>query len=270
MRRIVRNSLLAAIVLVILYWLVWLYETGFRDPRFFDGWVLAASIIVLALFNVRKKLAMLPLGRAAAWMQIHIYLGWIVVGTFALHTEASMPDAPLEWALWLSFLTVAVSGVIGAYLSRSLPPKLENHAERVLFERIPQFRNQLAHEVGDLAIASVDQAGSMTITNLYTSTLHDFFARPRNLLSHLRGSRRPLNRICGEIDKLERYLDGSGKDALAKIKSCVIAKDSLDFQYANQGALKLWLFVHIPATYGMIVLAIVHIALMYAYSSGVP
>jgi len=270
MKRIVRNSVLAAIALVVVYWFVWLYETGFRDPRFFDGWVLVACIVVLTLFNVRKKLAMLPLGKAAAWMQAHIYAGWIAVGTFALHTELSLPDAPLEWALWVVFLIVALSGVIGVYLTRSLPPKLEAHEERVLFERIPQFRSQLAREVGDLAIGSVNEAGSMTISDLYINTLHEFFARPQNLLLHLRGSRRPLIRICSEIDKLERYLDATGKEILARIKNCVITKDALDFQYANQGALKFWLFIHIPATYGLITLAIAHIAVMYAYSSGVP
>ena len=35
-------------------------------------------------------------------------------------------------------------------------------------------------------------------------------------------------------------------------------KDDLDYQYALQGALKLWLFVHIPLTYGLLVLAIFH------------
>lgn len=269
MRRIVRNSVITAIALTLLSWLVWLYETGLRDPRYFDGWVLAACIVLLALFNARKKLPMLPVGRAATWMQLHIYAGWFALGAFVLHTGPSLPEAALEWGLWTVFVTVALSGIFGVYLTRSVPQKLESHSERLLFERIPQFRSQLAHEVGDMAIRSVDQEGSMTISNLYATTLHEFFRRPQNLWLHLGSSRRPLNRICEEIDKLDRYLDMSGKETLRKIKERVIAKDNLDFQYANQGVLKLWLFFHIPATYGLIVMTIAHVAIVYAYSSGV-
>jgi len=74
----------------------------------------------------------------------------------------------------------------------------------------------------------------------------------------------------GELDNLRQYLDDAGKKRLAEIKDLVQAKDNLDYQYAHQGVLKAWLFVHIPATYGLIVLIIAHVAIVYAFSSGVP
>src|SRR5665213_3087314 len=37
---------------------------------FLTGWVLLAVMLVLALFNARKKLPFLPLGRAETWLQI--------------------------------------------------------------------------------------------------------------------------------------------------------------------------------------------------------
>ena len=270
MRRILKNSAVTAVALAFLYWLVWIYESSLRDPRFLDGWVLCAGIAVLFAFNVRKKLPMLPLGRATRWMQIHIYLGWFVIFAFGLHTGFSWPDGALNWALWVLFMLVSCSGIVGIYLTRSIPAKLEGCSERVLFQRIPKFRNNLAKEVEALAITSVDQAGSLTIADLYANTLHDFFRRPQNVVSHLRSSRQPLNRICGDLDKLARYLDAPGRNTLQAIKDLVVAKDDLDFQYANQGILKLWLFVHVPATHGLIVLIVAHAAIMYAFSSGVP
>lgn len=256
--------------ILVLYAIGWLYGTTLRDARFLDGWILCTGMVLLVLFNVRKKLPMLPLGRAATWMQFHLYIGYFVVAAFLLHTGFSLPGAPLEWALWALFVIVALSGVIGAYLTRTTPAKLEQHSERVLFERIPTFRVGLAQEVEALAIDSVDQAGSLTISNLYVNTLHEFFRRPRNLLLHLQSSRRPLARIHGEIDNLKQYLDDAGKKRLTKIKDLVQAKDNLDYHYAHQGLLKAWLFVHVPATYGLIVLMIAHVAIVYAYSSGVP
>jgi len=213
---------------------------------------------------------MLPLGRAVTWLQAHLYAGYFVIAVFLLHTSFSLPKGMLEWGLWVLFVIVALSGVIGAYLSRTTPAKLEQHSERVIFERIPAFRAGLAQEVEALAIDSVNQAGSLTISNLYVNTLHEFFRCPRNIFSHLKSSRRPLSRIQGELDNLRQYLDDAGKKRLAEIKDLVQAKDNLDYQYAHQGVLKAWLFVHIPATYGLIVLMIAHIAIVYAFSSGVP
>ncbi len=254
----------------VLYWLDWVFGTSFRDPRFLSGWVLFAGMVVLVLYNIRKKLPMLRLGRAAIWMQLHLYVGYFVVLAFILHTTYSLPETLFEWGLWVLFVLVAVSGVIGIFLTTSVPPKLELHTERVLFPRIPAFRAQLAREAEELAIQSIDQSGSLTISNLYADTLHDYFRQPKNIVAHLRNSSRPLNRILGELKKLERYLDDRGKETLSAVRDLVIAKDNLDFHYVNQGVLKLWLFVHVPATYGLLVLIVAHVAVVYAFSSGVP
>lgn len=270
MRPIFRHSAIIAIAVVFLYWLIWLYETALRDPRYFDGWLLCFGMISQLFFHVRKKLANLPLGRATAWMKAHIYVGYVVIALFGFHTSLSLPDGSLEWALWLFFVLVALSGVVGAYLTWSVPGKLEQRSEGIIFERIPAFRYQLARQVENLAINSVNRAGALTISDLYVNRLHDFFTGPQNFLSHLRNSRRPLKRICDEIDSLERYLDKPGEETLRSIKSLVVAKDDLDFQYAHQSLLQAWLFVHIPATYGLIVLTILHVAIVYAFSSGVP
>lgn len=270
MNRMLRNTVIMIVAVGLLYAGHWIYETSFRDARYLSGWVLMTAMTFLVLFNIRKKLSMLPLGRASIWMQFHIYLGYFVVLGFALHTGFSMPDSTLEWALWGLFVMVALSGIVGTILVKTIPPKLERHSEKVLFQRIPSYRAQLAREAETLAMNSVDQVASLTISNLHTNLLHDFFRRPRNIVSHLASSQRPLNRIFGEMDKLERYLDETGRTMLAAIRDLVVAKDNLDFHYANQGLLKTWLFLHIPATYGLVVLVLAHVAIMYAFTSGVP
>jgi hypothetical protein len=213
---------------------------------------------------------MLPLGKAANWMTVHNYMGYGVIAIFGFHTSLSFPDGAFEWALWLAFILVAFSGVLGAYLAWSVPAKLERRSEGIIFERIPAFRSELAREVESLAISSVNHSGSLTISDLYVNRLHEFFKGPQNVLSHLRNSRRPVKRICDEIDGLKKYLDKSGEETLQAIRNLVVRKDDLDFQYAHDGFLQAWLFVHIPATYALIVLTIIHVAIVYAFSSGVP
>ena len=47
---------------------------------------------------------------------------------------------------------------------------------------------------------------------------------------------------------------------------CFETKDQLDFHQAMQGLLKGWLFVHIPLTYALLLFALVHLVLVYAFS----
>lgn len=270
MSTLLRNMLVTGLAVVALYWLIGLYDSALRDPRFLDGWLLFAGMGGQLLLHLRKKAPAMALGQVACWMRAHVYGGYAVIALFAVHTSFSLPDSPFEWILWALFVLVAVSGVIGAYLSWSVPAKLEKGAEQISFERIPAFRFTLARQVGDLAVASVEQAGSLAISDFYVNRLYGFFRRPRNFLAHLRGSRRPLRRLCEEIDGLERYIDASDKDTLRSIKRLVVMKDNLDFQFAHMGVLQTWLFIHIPATYSLIALSILHVAVVYAFSAGVP
>ena len=247
-----------------------LYDASLRDPRFFDGWMLAGVMAIQLLFHLRKKLPQLSLGPAARWLRAHIYVGYFAVGAFALHTDFSLPDTLFESILWALFVVVALSGAVGAYLSWSLPAKLASDGEEFSIESIPARRFALARQVEDLVSQTTQQPGAAAISEIYADTLHSFLHRPRNLIAHLRGSQRPVQSLCGEIENLQRYVDEDASMALRSIRERVEAKNRLDFQYAHQGLLQAWLFVHIPATYCLVVLSLLHIVVVYAFSTGAP
>lgn len=263
--RRLRNALLAALPLAAILVAVRVYEAGLRDTSFLTGWLLVAGVLLLAAYNLRKKLTMLPLGDAASWMQVHAYAGVLTLVVFVLHTGLELPGGAFEAVLWLVFVLTALSGLVGLALSRLVPAMLERHGERVIFERIPVLRAGLAREVAEQAEQSVERLASATISGFYERVLHDYFAGPRDLGAHLRTSQQPLQRLSGEIDALRRYLGREGQEILDRIEDCVLAKENLDFQYTWQLALKGWLFVHIPATYALVLLAAVHIVLAYAF-----
>lgn len=269
-RRRLRNLAVVVVAVAAIAAIEALYGASLRRTAFFDGWVLIATVLFLACFNARKKLPMLLLGKASTWVQMHIYVGFFTVALFLIHAGIGFPAGALERALWVMFAIVAASGFVGLYLSRTVPARLGEASERILLERIPKFRDQLAREIAAIAERSISDEASLTISNFYTGTLHDFMRAPRNLLAHLRGSRQPILAICDDIEKLERYMDDRGRETLAAIRERVIAKNDLDYQYAQLLTLRLWLFVHIPATYSMLALAAAHVAAVYAFSSGAP
>ncbi len=261
--RRIRHSAFTAVAVAVFVAFDWVYRASLHNPQTLDGWLLVIVILALALFNVRKKIPVLPLLSAAAWLEIHAYLGIASVVIFVIHAGILPPEGEFETVLWFVFLVVAVSGMFGLWLSRTLPGRMRRHGELILLDRFPIFRVRLAREVEELAQRSVADTASTVIADLYADRLADYFAGPRNQLAHLIDTKRPLHQLRQEILKQLRYLSPEGRAILAKIESIISVKDNLDYQYALQMALRLWLFVHIPLTYAMLLLVVTHIVLVY-------
>jgi hypothetical protein len=258
-----------------LFWLVWIYGNGLRDPRYLDGWVLAGGMGLQLFFHIAIKTARLSPKSAVRWRKIHIYVGYLLIVAFISHSDFSLPDTAFEWALWAGFVLVTLSGIFGTYLAWALRAK---HAidERISYDSIPIRRAELARDV--YAVAKIDLPAAAIalpapphdawIMDLYTNHLRDFFRGQRNFAAHLIGSRRPLKRLTDEIDDLSPYVDKPSQKKLAAIKGLVVEKDWLDFAYVYLGLTRGWLFVHVPVTYTLIVLAVLHVVVVYAFSSG--
>ena len=114
---------------------------------------------------------------------------------------------------------------------------------------------------------AVDTSSS-TISDHYGDHLAPFFSGPKNLIRHFRGSRRALFDLIKQTSNMDRYLNDKEREFAEKLLQLIEKKDELDYQYALQAILKAWLFVHIPLTYGMIILAAMHLVLAYAFSGG--
>jgi hypothetical protein len=216
------------------------------------------------------------------WRKIHIFLGYVLIAAFISHADFSLPDTGFEWALWTGFVLVTLSGIFGAYLAWSLKAK-RRIDEGIGYDRIPALRAELARDVHAAvaetatAAAQIDLPGLPAlpglphhdwIMDLYANHLRDFFQGQRNFAAHIIGSQRPLKRLTDEIDNLSPYVDQQSREKLAAIKNLVVEKDRLDFARVYLGLTKAWLFVHVPVTYALIVLTVLHVLVAYAFSSG--
>ena len=68
-----------------------------------------------------------------------------------------------------------------------------------------------------------------------------------------------------ELDDINRRLDERELVYSERLRRLVEQKDRLDYAYALQTMLKVWLFVHVPTTYGLILLALLHLLLVYSF-----
>jgi len=270
------KGLLIAAISGGLFWLVWIYANGLRDPRYLDGWVLAGGMALQFSFHIAKT-AGLSLKAAARWRKIHIFVGYLLVAAFISHSDFSLPETGFEWALWTGFVLVTLSGISGTYLVWSLQAK-RLIDEGLSYDRIPALRTGLERAFlvtvaeTDPPATAIDLPGlpyDAWIKDLCTTHLGDFFQGQRNFTAHLIGSQRPLKRLTDAIDNLSRYVDQQSQAKLAAIKNLVVEKDRLDFARVSLGLTRGWLFVHVPVASALIVLTVLHILVVYAFSSGV-
>ena len=74
--------------------------------------------------------------------------------------------------------------------------------------------------------------------------------------------------MLADLNDLRRLLSEADAKVLDQLAALARQKDGLDYHQALQSSLKLWLFVHLPFTYGLLLFTFWHIVLAYAYSGG--
>jgi hypothetical protein len=247
-------------------WLHAKFGRALPDYAFLTGWALLAAMFVLTIYNARKKLPFLPLGTSETWLQLHIYLGFFTVLLFLIHLNFRAPHGWFEMTLAWLFTLVSGSGVVGLFFSRLLPPRLATRGSEVIFEKIPALRHALKTEAENLALGI--NAKSPVIAEFYARRLAGFFGGPKNTWRHLFESRHSLAALLAELDDLRRTGSDAERATLEKLAVLVRQKDGLDYHRALQLALKLWLFVHIPLTYGLLIFTALHIVLVFGFSGG--
>lgn len=272
---LVQAALIAALT-ALLFAIVWLYGAGLRDVRYLDGWLLASGMILQIYFHVALKTSQLSPKAIARWRTFHIFLGYVLIAAFLSHANFSLPDTGMEWALWAGFCLVAVSGVFGTYLSWALKAR-HGITAGFNFDRIPGRREEIAKEVHAIATQSAAPSNDLPlpdlpydawILDLYANHLREFLDAPRHFTAHLLGSQNPAQRLIAEIETLSRFVDPGRQEKLTVIKDLVTEKDRLDFARVYLLLTKGWLFVHVPVTYGLIVVSVLHVVVVYAYTSG--
>lgn len=247
--------------------MLWLANMSLLPSMMYSGVLLLGLIVGLALLNLRKRITFLPIGSAELWLQIHIYAGLFSGVLFAIHAGWNVPSGLFEQILALSFGIVFLSGIVGLAMSRYLARQL-THGDEVLFDRIPARIESLGREAESLTLECLKETNSTTVPQLYADRLSSFFVGPRNHLQHLLLSRRPGLELLSEIKNYGRYASAVERLALAKLSEIVVQKDRLDFQYALQLALKLWLLVHVPATCCLLVFTALHVLLVTVFTGG--
>jgi len=264
-KRRIYNSLLSLSLIVVLLLILDFYGTPVYRMQVWSGWILLSLIVFLLLYNVRKKLTMLPLGRVAFWMQCHAYLGMVSGVIFLQHINFRVPSGYFECLLALAFIATAATGIIGLILSRIIPKFLTRRGEEVIFERIPLHTATLRVQAQALIIDCAETTKSEVLFEYYQQHLATYFFGPQNILYHLSGSTTPWHHMLIKHQTFCRFLSDKEQEYADQLQTLMKQKDDLDFHYALQGMLKAWPFLHFPLSHVLFIFSLLHIVLGYAF-----
>ncbi len=266
-RRHLRNSLITAAVVALVWLSVRIVELDLQNSAYTSGWVLIACITLLMAYQIRKKIRTLPIGSNAAWLQLHLYVGVLTIIVFSLHIDWSLPRTQLGLMLTTFFLGTAITGILGIFLSRLYAKRLRHLSEEIIFERIPYHRNTLKEKAQALVLEAAEKTGSSGILNLYEQSFAVYFSGPSHRVAHLLGSSYHLEAMRSQIRNHQRFLNDQEVEYAGKLLSLVLQKDELDSHHSLQGVLKHWLFIHVPLAVALLPVILIHIVSSYAYRS---
>lgn len=236
------------------------------DPAVATGYWLFGLIILLVSYNVRKRLAMIPLIRSAYWLRLHVAGGVLAVAVFWLHTGTIWPNGLYEQVFAILFYLLSLSGLAGYAMQRVFPQALTESGVEVIYERIPAHVADLRARAEAIVLECTGETGSDTLAKHYTNTMSWFFDRPRFFWAHVAFSRRGGSWLRTQREAISRYLDDRERSFFEKFEDLAQLKNRVDMHYAFQSLMKRWLLVHVPLAVAVLALSVWHLLVVNIYA----
>jgi len=256
---------LVSLAMVFLWQWTQITEFTIGFPSIVTGWVLFGILVALAIYNIRKKLSVLPLANSSTWLNVHFPVGLFAVGVFWLHTGFQWPLGNYEIFLTLLFYLTTLTGLLGLLIQRSFPKRLTLSGTEYIFERIPLEIFSIQEQAKELLLNCTRQTKRDTLATQYMAHLDWYFQRPRFFLSHVFGGKKCETWIRQQCSKVEIALNPQERTFLQNLFTLANTKKSIDLHYALQSILKYWMLFHLPLAAALMTLAIWHLLLVSVY-----
>jgi hypothetical protein len=222
-----------------------------------------ALILLLAFFGIRKRWYRATFGTLEQWLQSHIYLGLLVLVVLVFHTGMRFNDR-IAVTTFILVIIVVASGVFGAILYVTVPRLLTEVESNLTVEDMSDQLNQLARAMA--RIASGRSAAFQRIHDELTKqTRPGLLAGWRLLVSRGRRTKQEAAdwaRLIALVPKEEQE-DLRQMLVLSRQRKELLLR--LVYQQRYKNVLEAWLYIHVPFTIALLVMAVVHIAGVFYY-----
>ncbi|MHC4940356.1 MAG: hypothetical protein ACYTHK_15535 [Planctomycetota bacterium] len=247
------------------------------------GFVGTGFIFFAAFLGVRKTRPAWRIGRASWWLKGHLWLGALAFPIILFHAGFGW-GGPLASVLMGSFWVVFLTGLFGLALQQVVPRLMtEQLPQETVYEQIDHVRNQLLEEAVALvrgkgsrrAVARPKRAGAVTGRVVESRAAveadeSDEIRRPVSLF--LDEQMRPFFKRHGYrgssladrhartalFADLRNRTDPSLHALVGDLEALCTQRNQLEAQRRLHHWLHGWLLVHVPLSWLMVVLTLVH------------
>ncbi|MEO6715676.1 MAG: hypothetical protein ABIM50_00290 [Novosphingobium sp.] len=223
------------------------------------GTIGALLIVWLALLGIRKRAMTRGRWSLKAWTSAHVYLGLALIVIATLHTgfQFGWNIHTLAYAL---MMLVILSGIFGAVAYASLPAALSNNREQMTLGEMVGGIQAIDRQLLDAAQPLTQDYALLVLAATVQSPFDP------GLVSRLSG-RFPHCATQRAIEFLN--LADITNPAVGRVETLLLRRkaqlDRLQRQMRLKALLEVWLYLHIPATIGLIAALIAHIVSVFYY-----
>ena len=238
-----------------------------------------AMMLFALLLGLRKRFRTLRIGRAFTWTRGHVWLGLLAYPIILFHCGFRW-GGPFTQILMWSFTVVVATGIIGLVIQNYMPRRIFRDVQfETIFEEIDHVLSQLRQSaekiMGEVVGASGGEAFEMEVvpagvqvatlpetSKLAAQTLSDFYqAQIKPFLADKPPKDSKLrypqtSRIA--FEQVRITLPRAMQEPLNDLALLVEERRQLSLQKRLHHWLHGWLMIHVPISYGMMILVVVH------------
>lgn len=197
-----------------------------------------------------------PLGRAQAWLQLHIYAGVFAFMCVLIHCDFTWPHGAMGWGLLLLSAWTTLTGLLGVLLQKWVPSALSDGLRvEALYERIPGLVEKLVAD----ADALVGKTSSDVMRRFYRVDVRPKLERVAPSWAYLLNVRSGGERALEPFRRVYQFLGEEEREAVADLEQIYDDKLQLDAHYSLQGILRKWVILHAPPAGLLMGLLAIHI-----------
>lgn len=268
-RRRITNSVLACAVALVLVLGYLLYDISLYRHHHLSGWLMFYLICAQMFYYIQKRYEAVRQWVNVQWLPLHAEFGSISIVVLLVHVGLNLPDGPIGLFLLVCFFGVSVTGFVGFRIKRQYQDTLSSQSGKEAdFDLIPSELLALQAEADRLMLDCAVRHKPSMLVDYYSDELSGCFSTPSNVLGQLTGNNQEWIAHFGKVEKLMPYLAPDESNCARSLIRLLRRKYNLDYHYAHQGALRVWLLIHVPFAFGLLFFTCLHILLVYAFSGG--
>ncbi len=223
------------------------------------GILATIGIVWLMLYGARRRAYSSALGSVQGWLSAHVWIGTGLLALVPLHAGFSFGWNVHSLAFLLMVVTI-VSGMWGVVNYATLASRIESHRGGVKSNQVLEQLRSLSGSIKEMCVGKSDAFRSVA------ERLNPPFAV--NLFTLIRGPKvvHIDQRIAG--DALGKLPEGERDEALRLFglldQKCDLTNGLLE-EARVKALLRLWLFIHVPASVALCVAVAIHILSVFFF-----